>query len=157
MRQAPPEPVTGIVFRRVRSPSDREGASRLLADSGVPPAAVGGAGDTVLYGLWDLTAQTGEGLVGAAAMRPLDDAGAGSVELCGIAVRADLRRRGLGLRLVAEVADALRAEGAVRLVARLQGDYRPVAALLARAGFAATADGDRQSARTGVGWRYLAL
>jgi ribosomal protein S18 acetylase RimI-like enzyme len=157
MRQAPPEPVTGIVFRRVQSPSDREGSSRLLADSGVPPAAVGGAGDTVLYGLWDLTAQTGEGLVGAAATRPLDDAGAGSVELCAIAIRADLRRRGLGLRLVTEVADALRAEGAARLGARLKGDHRPAAALLARAGFAATSDADGQSAGTDVGWRYLAL
>jgi GNAT superfamily N-acetyltransferase len=99
----------------------------------------------------------GEGLVGAAATRPLDDAVAGSVELCGIAIHANLRRRGLGLRLVTEVADALRAEGAVRLVARLQGDHQPAAALLARAGFAATTDADRQSARTGVGWRYLAL
>ena len=155
MRQGPPEPVTGIVFRRVRSPSDREAASNLLADSGVPPAAVGGAGDTVLYGLWDLTAQTGEGLVGAAVTQPPDDAG--SVELCGIAIRADLRRRGLGRRLVTEVADASRAEGGARLVARLKGDHRPAAALLMRAGFAATTDADGQSAGTDVGWRYLAL
>jgi ribosomal protein S18 acetylase RimI-like enzyme len=147
--------VTGIVFRRLRFPSEREAAGRLLADSGVPPAAIRSAGDTVLYGLWDLTAPNGDGLVGVAATQPLDDAG--SVELCAIAIRADLRRRGLGRRLVTEVADALRAEGAARLVARLEGGHRPAAALLARAGFAATTDADGQSAGTDVGWRYLAL
>jgi hypothetical protein len=43
----------------------------------------------VLFGLWDLTASDGEGLVGAAATQPLD---AGSGELCGIAIRPGLRR-----------------------------------------------------------------
>jgi ribosomal protein S18 acetylase RimI-like enzyme len=43
-----------------------------------------------------------------AATQRLDDAG--SVALCGIVVRADLRCRGLGRRLVTEVADALRAQ-----------------------------------------------
>ena len=94
----------------------RGAASRLLADGGVPPAA----GNGVLYGLWDLTAPSGEVVVGVAATQPLDDDG--SVELCGIAIRAGLRRRGLGRRLLAEVADALRAQGAARLVARLEGD-----------------------------------
>ena len=90
-----------------------------------------------------------------AATQPPDDAG--SVELCGIAIRADLRRRGLGRRLVTEVADASRAQGGARLVARLKGDHRPAAALLTRAGFAATTDADGPSAGTDVGWRYLAL
>jgi ribosomal protein S18 acetylase RimI-like enzyme len=111
--------------------------------------------ETVLNGLWDLAAPNGERLVAVAATQRLDDAG--SVELCGIVVRADLRRRGLGRRLVTEVADALRAEGGARLVARLKGDHRPAAALLTRAGFAATTDADGQSAGTDVGWRYLAL
>jgi GNAT superfamily N-acetyltransferase len=155
MHPAPPPPVTGIVFRSVRSPSEREAASRLLAEGGVPPSAVRGSGESVLFGLWDLAPQTGEGLVGVAATRPLDDAG--SVELCGIAIRAGLRRRGLGRRLVTEVADALRTEGAARLAARLEGDHGPAAALLARAGFAATTDADGQSARTDLGWRYLRL
>ena len=147
--------MTGIVFRRLRSPSEREAAGRLLADSGVPPAAIRSAGDTVLYGLWDLAAPNRDGLVGVAATQPPDDAG--SVALCAIAIRADLRRRGLGRRLVTEVADASRAEGGARLVARLKGDHRPAAALLMRAGFAATTDADGQSAGTDVGWRYLAL
>ena len=147
--------MTGLVFRRLRSPTEREAARRLLADSGVPPVAIRSAGDTVLYGLWDLAATNGDGLVGVAATQPLDDAG--SVALCGIVVRADLRRRGLGRRLVTEVADASRAEGGARLVVRLDGDHRPAAALLTRAGFAATTDADGQSAGTEVGWRYLAL
>ena len=96
--------MTGLVFRRLRSPSEREAAGRLLADSGVPPAIIRSSGDTVLYGLWDLTAPNGDGLVAVAATQPPDDAG--SVELCAIAIRADLRRRGLGRRLVSEVADA---------------------------------------------------
>jgi ribosomal protein S18 acetylase RimI-like enzyme len=145
--------MTGIVFRSIRSPSEREAAARLLADSNVPPAAVRMAGDTVLFGLWDLAAPDGEGLIGVAATQPLDD---GSVELCGIAIRAGLRRRGLGRRLVAEVADASRAEGAACLTARLEGDHGPAAALLAQAGFAATLGGG-QSAGTEVGWRYLGL
>jgi ribosomal protein S18 acetylase RimI-like enzyme len=147
--------MTGLVFRRLRSLSEREVAGRLLADSRVPPAAIRNSGDTVLYGLWDLAAPAEEGLVAVAATQPPDDAG--SVELCAIAIRADLRRRGLGRRLVTEVADALRAEGAARLVARLAGDHREAAALLARAGFAATTDADGQAAGTEVGWRYLAL
>ena len=147
--------MTGIVFRRLRSRSEREAAVRLLADSGVPPAAVRSSGETVLYGLWDLAASDGEGLVGVAATQPPD--ATGSVELCAIAIRAGLRRRGLGVRLVSEVADALRAEGAARLAARLKGDQRPAAALLARAGLVGLTDGDEQSVGTDVGWRYVAL
>ena len=147
--------MTAIVFRSVRSPSERSAARRLLVDSGVPPAAVHSGGDTVLYGLWDLAAANGEELVGVAATRP-PDAG-GSVELCGIAIRAGLRRRGLGLRLVTEVADALRVEGAQRLVAKAGDRKSPATALLARAGFAATTDGDRRSAGTEAARLYLAL
>ena len=109
----------------------------------------------MLYGLWDLATATGEELVGVAATQPHDDTG--TVELRGIAIRGGLRRRGLGRRLVSEVADAWRATGAARLVARLADDQRPAAALLARAGFAATTDADGQPAGTDVGWRYLAL
>jgi ribosomal protein S18 acetylase RimI-like enzyme len=155
MHPAPRRPLPGIVFRRLRSPSERSAARRLLVGSGVPPAAIRSAGDTVLYGLWDLATATGEELVGVAATRLPDDAG--SVELCGIAIRADLRRRGLGLRLVSEAADAWRAKGAARLVARLADDQQPAAALLARAGFATTTDADGQSAGTDLGWGYLAL
>jgi GNAT superfamily N-acetyltransferase len=147
--------VTGIVFRRVRLPSERQAASRLLADSGVPPPPVRSAGRSLLFGLWDLAAPDGNGLVAVAATRPLDAAGA--VELCGIAVRAGLRRRGLGRRLLAEVADALRADGAERLLARPAAAQSPAGALLARAGFVATTEADGESAGTDLGWVYLEL
>jgi GNAT superfamily N-acetyltransferase len=147
--------MTGIVFRRLLTPTERKAARRLLLNSGVPPAAAGDAGDTVLYGLWDVAAPDEEGLVGVAATQPPD--AAGSVELCGFAVRAGLRRRGLGRRLVAEVADALRSESAARLVVRLEGDDGPAAVLLAREGFAATTDAGGASTGTDAGWRYLAL
>jgi GNAT superfamily N-acetyltransferase len=131
--------MTGIVFRRLRSLSEREAASSLLADSGVPQPTVS-PGGAVLFGLWDLAAPAGEGLVGVAATRALDDGG--SVELCGIAVPPALRRRGLGYRLVTEVADALRVEGARRLVAKSTDAQSPATALLARAGFVAAAGTD---------------
>ena len=147
--------MTGIVFRQVRSASERETASRLLADGGVPAPAADRPGGTVLFGLWDLAAPAGDGPVGAAATRPVDDAG--TVELCGIVVRAGLRRRGLGRRLLAEVADALRADGAARLLARLESTNGPAAALLARAGFVATTDADKAAGTGTDGWCYLEL
>jgi GNAT superfamily N-acetyltransferase len=153
----PPErlrPLTGIVFRRLRSPSERDAAGGLLVDGGVPAAAVA-AGGAVLFGLWDLAALDAEALVAAAATRALDDAGA--VELCGLAIRADLRRRGLGRRLVAEVADALRSEGAERLIARVNKCQSPAAALLARVGFVATTTDGGEPAGAEVGWLYLEL
>ena len=151
----PSTPVTGIVFRQLRTPTERKAARRLLAESGVPPAAIRDPGDVVLHGLWDLAAPYEAGLVGVAATLAPDEAG--SVELCGFAIRAGVRRQGLGRRLVAEVADALRSEGAACLVARLEGDYEPAAVLLARVGFVASTDADGQPAGTEVGWRYLAL
>src|SRR5919108_3840198 len=66
----PPRLMTGLVFRRLRSLSEREVAGRLLADSRVPPAAIRNSGDTVLYGLWDLAAPAEEGLVAVAATQP---------------------------------------------------------------------------------------
>jgi GNAT superfamily N-acetyltransferase len=142
----PATPVTGIVFRRLVTPSERNLASGLLADGAIPSR---------LFGLWDLAAPDGEELVGVATARPAD--AGGSVELCGIAIRAGRRRRGLGRRLVAEVADALRSEGAGRLVARLEDGQGPAAALLARAGFAAMPAGGRDLDGAEVRWFYLEL
>jgi GNAT superfamily N-acetyltransferase len=136
----PPDPapfLTGIVFRRLRSRPEHTAADTLLAGCGVPAAAAS-PGDAVLFGLWDLAAPAGDGLVGVAVTRALRDGR--SVELCAIAVPAGLRRRGLGRRLVADVADAWRGEGAQRLVARSPGGRGAAARLLARAGFVAPAD-----------------
>ena len=140
-------PVTGIVFRRLRWPSEHEVADRLLAGVGTTPSAMWRRGQGELFGLWDLAAPDAGALVAAAATRPLD---AGTVELCGLAVRGGLQRRGLGPRLVSEVADALRVDGAACLVARLDGGESGAAALLARAGFLPAAGRD-------AGWCYLEL
>ena len=147
--------MTAIVFRRLRSPSEHAAAGELLADGGVAPLPTPPSRGIVLFGLEDLAVLNGEGLVGVAVTRPLDDAG--SVELCGIAVRAGHRRQGLGRRLVAEVADALRVEGAACLAARLERGRGPAATLLERAGFRAAARAGGGPAGTGRGWRYLWL
>lgn len=147
--------MTAIVFRRLRWPSEHAVAGELLADGGVAPLPAPLPSGTVLFGLEDLAVLNGEGLVGVAVTRPLDDAG--SVELCGVTVRAGRRRQGLGRRLVAEVADALRVEGAACLVARLERGREPAAALLARTGFTTAARAGGGAAGTGRGWRYLWL
>jgi len=147
MNSASQSGTAGIVFRRARTSSEREAAARLLADGGVPVPTVPSPGGTVLFALWDLTALESDALVGVAAIRPLEPA---AVELCGLAIRAGLRRRGLGRRLLAEVADALRADAAARLVTRSLPAHSPAATLLTRAGFAATGGAD-------VGWLYLEL
>jgi hypothetical protein len=50
--------VTGIVFRRLRTPSQEEAARRLLADDSRLAAAVQRRGGEVLFGLWDLAASS---------------------------------------------------------------------------------------------------
>jgi GNAT superfamily N-acetyltransferase len=151
----PSPPVPGIVFRRLQAAYERGAAEMMLADGGAPAPTVRGQSGGVLFGLWDLAASDSQALVAAAATRPLDVGG--SVELCGIVVRASLRRRGLGRRLVNEVADMLRSEGAERLVARPERGQCPVAPLLAQAGFVAAAEGGDAPPGVGLGWRYLEL
>jgi ribosomal protein S18 acetylase RimI-like enzyme len=114
-----------MVFRRCRSSSERRAVGGLLAGRGV-------AG-TDLFGLWDLTAPAGEALAGAAATGALGDGG--EVQLRRIAVAAAAGHRGLGRRLVCEVADSWRARGAARLVARPAGGAGPAPGLLRSAGF----------------------
>ena len=130
-RALPPE-AAGMVFRRCRSSSERRAVGRLLAERGSTQDEPGVVG-TDLFGLWDLTAPAGEALAGAAAIGPLGDGG--QVQLRGIAVAAVEGHRGLGRRLVCEVADSLRARGAARLVARPAGGAGPTLALLRNAGF----------------------
>jgi hypothetical protein len=105
----------------------------LLAERGIKLAEHGVTG-TDLFGLWDLTASAGEGLVGGAATGPLGDGG--EVQLRGIAVAASAEHQGLHWRLVCEVADSLRARGAARLIARPAGGAGPPPVLLRSAGFA---------------------
>ena len=160
MTQALPPEAAGIVFRRCRSPSEQRAAGRLLGERGGP-----GVAGSDLFGLWDLTAPAGQALAGAAAIGPLGDGG--EVQLRGIAVTAVEGHRGLGRRLVCEVADSLRARGAARLVARPAGGAGPTLALLRNAGFvpagAGRAPADVSAPRTGApaddeaGWWELEL
>jgi ribosomal protein S18 acetylase RimI-like enzyme len=120
----------------------------LLAGRGIPVAERGGAG-TDLFGLWDLTAPAGEALVAVAATGPVGDGG--EVQLRGIAVAAGAGHRGLGRRLVCEVADSLRARGAARLVARPVGGAGPTRGLLRSAGFVPAGAG-RAPAEVSAPW-----
>jgi ribosomal protein S18 acetylase RimI-like enzyme len=70
-------------------------------------------------------------------IHPLD---AVRVELSGLVVSPGYRGRGLGRRLVGEVADRLRASGVEQLLAPPAQDAG-LAALLAQAGFVALAPG----------------
>ena len=151
MTQALPPEAAGMVFRRCRSPSEQRAAGRLLAERGIP-LAEGDVAGTDLFGLWDLTAAAGEALAAAAATGPPEDGG--EVQLRGIAVAAGAGHRGLGRRLVCEVADSLRAQGAARLVARSAGGAGLTVALLRSAGFVPAGGGHARAQvsapRTGV-------
>jgi ribosomal protein S18 acetylase RimI-like enzyme len=142
---APRGSPAGIVFRRLGADPERRQAARLLPDCGLGDHD----GRCVWYGLCDLTATTGSGLVGVAVVRPVD---ATTARLCGLAVSPASRDPSLGRRLVSEVADGLRASGAEVLVAPPARDRR-VAALLARAGFVPRAPGQTG----GSGWSQLPL
>jgi hypothetical protein len=87
------------------------------------------APEAVWFELRDLTAG-GTGLLGTAVVRWV---GSGVVELCAVSVSG----AAVGDRLLREVADALRADGAERVVATLPGGRE----LLLRAGFARASDG----------------
>jgi ribosomal protein S18 acetylase RimI-like enzyme len=122
----------GVVFRRLSSDAERAVADRLLAASGLPVTVPAGSGGAA-FGLWDLAAVDRTSLVGVAVTGPA--AGPASVVLTAVAVHTSRRRAGFGRRLVREVADALRAEGAGWLIAAPPaGDVR-AQRLLRAAGF----------------------
>jgi L-amino acid N-acyltransferase YncA len=134
MHQGRRDPPAGIVFRRLRAGVEQELARSLLRAGGPSWHAGGQAGGWVWFGLWDLAPTAGAGLVGAAATRPLAPR---AVELCALALPAAAPWRGLGDRLLREVADTLRAQGAERMVARPPAGQDQEPALLRDAGFAA--------------------
>jgi GNAT superfamily N-acetyltransferase len=142
---APTQPgsTAGIVFRRLDAADERRRAGPLLAARGLHPDDPACA----WYGLCDLTVAETDGLAGVVVVCPVD---ATTVQLCGLAVSGRYRGRGLGWRLLCEVADRLRASGVEQIVAPPVAG-RGVAALLARAGFVAVGRGHR------AGWMALAL
>jgi GNAT superfamily N-acetyltransferase len=133
MQPGPPDPPAGIVFRRLESGPERDLAGSLLAADGPLWRLLGPRREWRWFGLWDLAPTNGTGLVGVAAIRPITPR---TVELCALAVPAALPWRGLGARLLREVADTLRGQGAERVVVRLPGEGRGPT-LLRDAGFAA--------------------
>jgi GNAT superfamily N-acetyltransferase len=138
-----PGSTAGIVFRRLDAADERRRAGTLLAARGLHPDDPACA----WYGLCDLTAAETDGLAGVVVVCPVD---AMTVRLCGLAVSDRYRGRGLGWRLLCEVADRLRASGVEQIVAPAVAG-RGVAALLARAGFVAVGNGHRP------GWLSLPL
>jgi GNAT superfamily N-acetyltransferase len=158
MQPGPLDPPAGIVFRRLDGGLERDLARSLLAAGGPSWRSLGPRGEWRWFGLWDLAPTDGTGLVGVAAIRPIT---ARTVELCGLAVPAALPWRGLGDRLLREVADTLRGQGAERVVVRLPGEGRGPT-LLRDAGFAAAGrqppDGDEAGADgVGAAWVWLSL
>jgi ribosomal protein S18 acetylase RimI-like enzyme len=135
----------GIVFRRLDADPDRRQAARLLPDC----ALADHDGTCTWYGLCDLTAPETAGLAGVAAVRSLEPA---TSRLCGLAMSPEYRDDELGLRLVREVADRLRASGAEQITAPPVLDVR-VAGLLRQVGFTPGA----QCQRCGSGSLWLPL
>ncbi len=138
-----PESEAGIVFRRLDGADERQRTGPLLAACGLHPHGP----DCVRYGLCDLTVAETDGLAGVVVVCPT---GPATVQLCGLAVSDHYRGRGLGWRLLCEVADRLRASGTGQIVVPPVPDRR-VAALLARAGFVAPRQGHA------AGWLSLPL
>jgi GNAT superfamily N-acetyltransferase len=123
-------PAIGILFRRVATKAERRRARRLVEAAGL---AIAPGRNAAWYGLWDLGAAEGADLLGVAATHT---SAAGVVELDVLVVPAAARRRGYGRRLLAEVINRVRAEGAQRLVSRVPADSG-AQALLVAAGFRA--------------------
>ena len=144
--------MTAIVFRRLRSPSEHAAAGELLADGGVASAGPASRG-IVLFGLEDLAVLNGEGLVGVAVTRPLDDAG--SVEPVGSRSALATGARGWAVGWSPRWPTPCGS----RAPPRCQAGARPWAGCdAAGAGrFTAAARGGGGPAGTGRGWRYLWL
>ena len=115
MRLGSPELPIGIVFRQIHTSAEREEARSLLLATVGPSWRILGLDERCTgFGLWDLTAE-GTGLVAAAVIRPVEPR---VVELCAWAALAAPPWSTAGDRLVREVVDTLRADGAERVVAR---------------------------------------
>lgn len=118
----------GIVFRRLADAGERRRAGRLLVHCGLRPDDAA----EVWYGLSDLTAAEASSLAGVAVVRPV---GPTTVLLCALTISDEYRGRGLGRRLVYEVADRLRASGGELIVASAAPDSA-IAMVLTKVGFA---------------------
>jgi hypothetical protein len=104
----------GIVFRRLGPPAERSQAHDLLAAGGPAYRSPRLAGDEAWSGLWNLTASNGTALAAAAATLRMS---APVMEVRALGVRAGGHWAAMLARLVREVADGCRANGAEWMVA----------------------------------------
>lgn len=133
-RPPPPLVPTPLLFRPVPSGPERDPLLPLLLSSGAPDAYVRDwYQDGQMFALADALADADAPPAGVAHALPV---GAGrTVELRLFVVAPDHRGRGLGHRLLAELADHLRANGTRRLVAGLADSDPSRMKLLTRVGF----------------------
>ena len=143
-----------LLLRAVDDPARAALAGRLLDEEPASPLWPAGAG-VDLWELYDPSDASDDEPVAVAATSA---ASAGRVALVAVAVATRLRGRGLGRRLVEELADALRARGALVLAAALPVGQAATAALLERAGFRrSTGRGDGVTVQPDVVWFDLEL
>ena len=95
----------------------------LLANADSSWCAKEVGGDWTWFGLWDLAAASGTGLLATAAAHPVEP---GAMELCAYALVAEQPWPALGDRLVREVANHLRADGVDRSGLQAGGSPRYV-------------------------------
>jgi ribosomal protein S18 acetylase RimI-like enzyme len=103
-----------LLFRAVQEPRRRKTVLAMLAASGVGDASLRSAyGD--VWELYDAAGDAAEAPVAVASTSPRDDGRC--IELTAIAVASSRRREGIGRRVIDDLSDALRARGAMLLVA----------------------------------------
>ena len=139
-----------VLLRVVGSGESLEAAIRVLASASRPEAYVRSwCAEGRVFALGDVDASPGDLPVGAVLALPV---GAGrTVELRVVAVLPATGRKGVGRRLLAEVADALRSEGVRRLVAGTSNAELGLMTLLQEAGFR-TAHVEQDACTAEQGW-----
>ena len=139
---------SGIVFRRFGTPAERSRARGLLDAAGPAYRSPRLAGDEVWFGLWNLTAANGAALTAGAATLRMS---ARVLEVRALVVRTGVHRSAMWGRLVRELAEVCRAQGAEWMVAGTAGGDVAAAELLRRAGFDTTSDPGLPDAGS-IGW-----
>lgn len=124
-----------LLFRAVEEPARRALAVRLL-DDGMDGRCWRLGGDADVWELHDATLGNDEEPVAVAATRSLGDGR--RVALAAVAVAGGHRGRGIGQRMIEEVCDALRAKGAVVLVAAVPSTEGTAMVVVQRAGMRPT-------------------
>ena len=120
-----------LLFRAVVEPARRAVAARTL-DAAVGNRARSRANEADLWALDDAASGPEEEPVAVAATWPVGDRR--RVRIAGFVVAPSLRRRGIGRRLIEDLADTMRARGVLALVAAIPSDDVAAIAVVQRAG-----------------------